>query len=132
MEAYCVKCKEKREIQTPEAVFTATGTPATRGSCAVCGTNLFRMGRTDAHEGLTPPKVDPKSRKKRKDQKRSGKLVVVESPAKAKTIKKQIQKGECKCHFLNSLLGLSFQFNLKAYTSQVYISSTVNYPIFLI
>lgn len=55
MKAYCVKCKEKREMTSPEPVFTKKGTPATRGVCPVCGTNLFRMGRTDAHEGMEPP-----------------------------------------------------------------------------
>ncbi len=93
MDAYCVKCKEKREIQDPEAVFTSTGTPATRGTCPVCGTKLFRMGRTEAHEGLTPPKIDAQSRKKRTNQKRSGKLVIVESPAKARTVGRYLGKG---------------------------------------
>ncbi len=55
MEAYCVKCKTKREMSNPQAVFTERGTPATRGVCPVCGTTLFRMGKTEAHEGMTPP-----------------------------------------------------------------------------
>ena len=59
MEAYCMKCKEKREIMDEKAVFTSTGTPATQGVCPQCGTKLFRMGRTDAHEGLTPPEIKP-------------------------------------------------------------------------
>ncbi len=80
VEAFCVKCKTKREITQPEAVFTSNGAPAMRGICSVCGTKLFRMGRTDAHEGLTPP--PPEERQK----KRSGKLVIVESPAKARTV----------------------------------------------
>lgn len=80
MEAYCVKCKTKREIVDPQAVFTQNGAPATRGVCSVCGTTLFRMGKTDAHQNLTPP--TPEERKK----KRSGKLVIVESPAKARTV----------------------------------------------
>ena len=80
MEAYCVKCKTKREIQDPQPVFTSAGTPATRGTCPVCGTTLFRMGGTEAHEGLTPPEKG--ARKGR----RSGKLVIVESPAKARTV----------------------------------------------
>ena len=85
MQAYCVKCKEKREIQDPEATFTRSGTPATRGTCPVCGTTLFRMGRTPAHEGLEPPPVA--ERAKRSPQKpRKGRLVIVESPAKAKTV----------------------------------------------
>jgi DNA topoisomerase-1 len=45
------------------------------------------MGRTEAHEGLVPPEVVKKPGKKRKSAKpRSGKLVIVESPAKARTV----------------------------------------------
>lgn len=55
MEAYCMKCKEKREMQDAEPTFTKRGAPATKGKCGVCGTTLFRMGKTDAHEGMTPP-----------------------------------------------------------------------------
>ena len=80
MEAYCFKCKQKREMTEHEAVFTQNGSPATRGICGVCETKLFRMGRTKEHETLEPP--DPNKRKKR----RSGKLVIVESPAKARTV----------------------------------------------
>ena len=54
MEAYCVKCRAKREMQDPRPVFTAKGMPATQDVCPVCGTKLFRMGRTPAHEGLDP------------------------------------------------------------------------------
>ncbi len=92
MEAYCVKCKEKREIKEAQAVFTATGTPATSGTCPVCGTGVYRMGRTDAHEGLEPPPAVKRARKK-KEVKRSGKLVIVESPAKAKTVGRYLGKG---------------------------------------
>jgi DNA topoisomerase-1 len=84
VEAYCVKCKTKREMLDPQPVFTSTGNPATRGNCVECGTNQFRMGRTEAHTGLTPP--DPASR-------RSGKLVIVESPAKARTVGRFLGKG---------------------------------------
>lgn len=87
LEAYCVKCKEKREMKDPQPVFTSTGNPATRGVCPVCGTSLFRMGRTEAHEGLEPP--EPKVR----TPKRSGKLVIVESPAKARTVGRFLGKG---------------------------------------
>ncbi|HBX68906.1 MAG TPA: type I DNA topoisomerase [Chloroflexi bacterium] len=91
MEAYCMKCKVKREIKEAQAVFTATGTPATQGSCPECGTKLFRMGRTEAHDGLTPPEVA--SRKRAKQVNRSGKLVIVESPAKARTVGRFLGKG---------------------------------------
>ena len=83
MEAYCVKCKEKREMNSPQAVFTKTGTPGTSGTCSVCGTKMFRMGKTEAHQGLTPPEITKRVTKKKP---RNGKLVIVESPAKARTI----------------------------------------------
>ena len=82
MEAYCVKCKTKREMIDPKPEFTANATPGTRGTCPVCGTTLFRMGRTPAHEGMVPPEKVKKARQK----KRKGKLVIVESPAKARTV----------------------------------------------
>jgi len=90
MEAYCMKCKTKREMKDPVADFNAKSSPVTIGSCSVCGTKLYRMGRTEAHEGLTPP---PKPPKQPKVVKRSGKLVIVESPAKAKTVGRYLGKG---------------------------------------
>jgi DNA topoisomerase-1 len=81
LEAYCMKCKTKREIQDPQAVFTDHATPATRGQCPVCGTTMFRMGRTPAHEGMQAPEKGAQKRARRK-----GKLVIVESPAKARTV----------------------------------------------
>ncbi len=84
MEAYCMKCKTKREIQEPQAVFNKAGSPVTRGTCSVCGTALFRTGRTPAHEGMVRPE---------RFADRSGKLVIVESPAKAKTVGRFLGKG---------------------------------------
>src|SRR5512134_222401 len=87
MEAYCMKCKTKREMQDPGASFKAKGSPVTIGVCPVCGTKLYKMGRTEAHEGMTPPP------KPEKVEKRDGKLVIVESPAKAKTVGRYLGKG---------------------------------------
>ena len=92
MEAYCVKCKEKREIANPEATFTSTGTPATKGECPVCGTGLYRMGRTEMHEGMEPPEVTRRPSKAKRVPKRKGKLVIVESPAKARTVSRILGK----------------------------------------
>jgi DNA topoisomerase-1 len=93
VEAYCVKCKEKREMSEPEATFTSTGTPSTKGKCPVCGTGLYRMGKTPAHEGLEPPPASERKRSKTKAKKRKGKLVIVESPAKARTVGRMLGKG---------------------------------------
>jgi DNA topoisomerase I len=102
MQAYCVKCREKRDMVDPTPEFTSSGTPGTRGKCAVCGTTLFRMGATDAHEGLPKPEIVKKPKRQKttgkntkkksigksrtNNRKRGGKLVIVESPAKARTV----------------------------------------------
>lgn len=137
IEGYCLKCKEKRIIANGVAEWSATGRPATRGSCAVCGSTIYRQGRTVAHDSLPKlespagngadaeaksskpvakkpahkaPAPQTKAKKPTTNKKatpgrsksaatpaanvrRSGKLVVVESPAKAKTIGKYLGKG---------------------------------------
>jgi hypothetical protein len=45
VEAYCVKCRAKREIKNPKAVTLKNGKPATEGACAVCGTKIVRIGK---------------------------------------------------------------------------------------
>ncbi len=87
MEAYCMKCKAKREIKDPVAAFNAKSSAVTTGICPVCGTKLFRMGKTEAHAGMIPPP------KPEKVEVRDGKLVIVESPAKAKTVGRYLGKG---------------------------------------
>jgi len=130
LQAYCVKCKTKRDMVNAQAVFTEAGTPATRGQCAVCGTSLYRMGATPAHDGLPKPekkapvskngaKTVKKSTKKKSSKsksvksakkastsqaekkqvtakstgKKAGKVVIVESPAKARSVGHFLGKG---------------------------------------
>jgi len=92
MQAYCVKCKTKREIQNPKPVFTSKGMPATQGTCPECGTKLFRMGKTSAHEGLVPDEHTINSNARAKLAGKP-KMVVVESPAKARTVGRFLGKG---------------------------------------
>ena len=48
LQAYCVKCKEKRDIKDPHEVTLKNGHRAAEGTCPVCGTKLFRMlGKND-------------------------------------------------------------------------------------
>lgn len=150
MEAYCFKCKTKRDVQNATAIYMENGSPATTGTCPVCGGKLFKMGRTEAHAGLAAPEAKPKAAKsaakktaakktaakgktasksaasssakstgktstktktttkkstgsksaskssKRADsapKRRSGKLVIVESPAKAKSVGRYLGEG---------------------------------------
>jgi len=47
MEAYCVKCKSKKEMNNPEEVKLKNGRPATKGECPDCGTKMFRIGKSE-------------------------------------------------------------------------------------
>ena len=46
VEAYCLKCREKREMSNEEQVTLKNGRPATKGDCPVCGTKMFRIGKS--------------------------------------------------------------------------------------
>jgi len=56
-------------MKDPVAEFTATGVAGTRGVCPICGTTMYKLGRTAAHEGLTPPAKSGKSVAKSKNGK---------------------------------------------------------------
>ena len=45
VEAYCVKCKAKREMKDAKAVTMKNGKPATQGLCPSCGTKMFKIGK---------------------------------------------------------------------------------------
>lgn len=57
VEAFCVSCREKVEMENPLPVWTSQGRPGTRGSCPICGTTVYRMGKTAAHEHMQPPEA---------------------------------------------------------------------------
>ncbi len=42
--AYCVRCKKKREMKNPKAVTLKNKRKATKGSCPVCGSGMYRIG----------------------------------------------------------------------------------------
>ena len=43
-DAYCVKCKAKKEVQNPEQVTMKNGRKALKGTCPDCGTKMFKIG----------------------------------------------------------------------------------------
>lgn len=44
VQAYCVKCKAKREMKDAVAITLKNGKPAMKGKCPVCGTTIMRIG----------------------------------------------------------------------------------------
>ena len=46
MQAYCVKCRAKKEMKDARAITMKNGKPATQGVCPACGTKMFRIGKS--------------------------------------------------------------------------------------
>ena len=72
-EGYCVKCKAKRQIKGETQVVMKNGRPATKGTCAVCGTKMFKIGGgpSKAVKGKTKPKSKPTAKSKPKAKSKS-------------------------------------------------------------
>ena len=47
VEIYCVKCRARTPSLNIMPITMKNGRPATRSTCAVCGTMKFRIGATD-------------------------------------------------------------------------------------
>ena len=45
MEAYCLKCRQKREMRNATPTTMKNGKPATTGTCPVCSTKMYRIGK---------------------------------------------------------------------------------------
>lgn len=46
MQAYCMKCRTKREMRDAKRITMKNGKPATQGVCPACGTKMFRIGKS--------------------------------------------------------------------------------------
>ncbi|HXG07643.1 MAG TPA: DUF5679 domain-containing protein [Nitrososphaera sp.] len=46
MQAYCLKCRTTRDMRNVQQVTLKNGRPATQGSCPVCGTKMYRIGKS--------------------------------------------------------------------------------------
>ena len=44
-EAYCVKCKAKKEMKNVQEITMKNGRPAITGICPDCGTKMFKIGK---------------------------------------------------------------------------------------
>lgn len=43
-QAYCVKCKTKRDMKNEKQITMKNGRQAISGICTVCGTKMFKIG----------------------------------------------------------------------------------------
>ena len=116
LQVYCLKCKARRDMIDPQAIYSRAGIPGRKGVCAECGSALFRRGKTEAHAHIPKPeKIEKPARKKTTGRKKTpakkktrkvktaakrkpaakniDKLVIVESPAKARSIGGFLGKG---------------------------------------
>ena len=48
MEGYCLKDKKKVEMVDPQPITMKNGKPATVGTCPICGTKIYRIGKSTA------------------------------------------------------------------------------------
>jgi hypothetical protein len=67
-QAYCVKCKKKREMKGEKQIIMKNGRNAISGTCSVCGTKMFKIGggsgKAKAKKAAAKPR--PKKGKKAK------------------------------------------------------------------
>jgi RNase P subunit RPR2 len=45
MQAYCMKCRAKKEMKNAKSITMKNGKPATQGMCSACGTKMFKIGK---------------------------------------------------------------------------------------
>jgi hypothetical protein len=74
-QAYCVKCKSKRDMNDEKQVTMKNGRQATSGTCIVCGTKMFKIGGGGGarRTAIARPRVKAASKKK-SAKKRTGKV----------------------------------------------------------
>jgi Zn finger protein HypA/HybF involved in hydrogenase expression len=68
-QAYCVKCKAKREMKGEKQVTMKNGRPAIQGTCPVCGTKMFKIGGGGGTAKAKPKKAVVKAKAKAKKRK---------------------------------------------------------------
>ncbi|MFC1598583.1 DUF5679 domain-containing protein [Patescibacteria group bacterium] len=47
VQGYCVKCKAKQDMTDPKQITMKNGRPAVTGTCPVCSTKMFKIGKMD-------------------------------------------------------------------------------------
>jgi uncharacterized protein DUF5679 len=83
-QAYCVKCKAKRDMEDEKQITMKNGQRALSGTCPVCSTKMFKIGG-----GRVKTAAAPKAKAaKRKVAKKSSPKAKIKAKTKSKTKKK--------------------------------------------
>ena len=72
-QAYCVKCKAKRQMKNEKPVTMKNGRTAISGVCSTCGTKMFKIGGGGTTS--TAPSKKPKIALKQTAKKKQAKAV---------------------------------------------------------
>ena len=88
-QAYCVKCKAKRDMKNEKQVTMKNGRQALSGTCSVCGTKMFKIGGSSS-AGSAVAKQRPKV--KAASKKPAGRTTKAKSKTKAKKSKSKSKK----------------------------------------
>jgi hypothetical protein len=67
-QAYCVKCKTKREMNNEKQVTMKNGRTAISGVCSTCGTKMFKIGGAAATPSRKPKLAVKHTTKKKQDK----------------------------------------------------------------
>jgi predicted nucleic acid-binding Zn-ribbon protein len=61
MQAYCLKCRTKRDMEDAKSITMKNGKSATQGICPECGTKMFKIGKSSKREVRVVTKAARKS-----------------------------------------------------------------------
>lgn len=96
MEAYCFKCKTKREMVNATPIYMENGSPATTGICPVCGGKLFKMGASEAHASIEKPAPAAKKPAAKKSTAKAGTTTKKSAAKKTSAAKTSTTKTAAK------------------------------------
>jgi hypothetical protein len=131
IQAYCVKCKEMREIERPSEVILKNGKQAMQGACPVCTTKVYKMGSVKSAKILSSPLIENMQgfliasglgtfELRRETEGRAGSVTILDPP----TLDEDISQGNqfvegVAAGFLEAILGARNEMRL---VGQKYLS----------
>lgn len=94
MEAYCLKCREKREMKDEHPITMKNGKPATQGICPTCGTKMFKIGGGAVKAAAATTSATAAPAAKATATKAAPKAAAAKAPAKAASSRAKAGAGK--------------------------------------